>query len=110
MAPSRNKRVGSDLHRDAITMNETSHFTIPINEQEDKQGFNTAFFEHRCDCCNCKLTNDKPREENEPNIELLYGLHDSPAIHIAFLCGLQVRSDIRLRILKFHSCCFSKSL
>ena len=56
-----------------------------------------VFLKHRCTCkCgNGKLTTvDKSTEESKNSVELLYGLHDSPVIHIAFLCGLQVSCSI----------------
>ena len=77
--------------------NGSNQLTVPITAlTEDKEETN-VFLKHRCTCKygNGKLTTvDKSTEESKGSVELLYGLHDSPAIHISFLCGLQVSCSI----------------
>ena len=78
-----------------MELNNTNQLAVPINADKEDPNVNSVFLEHMCKCCNGKLTvNDASKEDSKDTVELLYGLHDSPAIHIAFLCGLQVRSAI----------------
>ena len=73
--------------------------SVPVSQltNENDLEASDSFLEHRCDCCNGRLTGisagaRETNSSNDQHIELLYGLFDSPAPHIAFLCGLQVRT------------------
>lgn len=79
-------------------MNEVSELTLMASDEDD-QCASSSFLKQKCKYCNgksnYKITEDtRINEYKNQTVALLYGLHENPAPHIAFLCGLQVSLQI----------------
>ena len=76
---------------------DTSHFNSVTSHDTQYDDSNNSFLQRECSHCNGQLTMnvaDNERHDHDgETIQLLYGLHDSPGVHISFLCGLQVNID-----------------